>query len=101
MTLTEYKRLIEAFLTHEISAAEFEERYMAAFLAEPGGMDKELFLILDALFAAVDCYWPGCAPGEETPFEISEEQLRREARDALARLEQLAARQAPPPQSED
>lgn len=94
MTLEEYKQLIAAFLNHELPVEEFEARFLEAFKAEPEDIDDSLFLVLDALFGAVDSYWSGCAPGEETAFLISEDQLRREAREALARLEQLSARQA-------
>ena len=32
------------------------------------------------------CYWHECKPGEETDFEISEEQLRVDAQKALQGL---------------
>lgn len=34
--------------------------------------------ILNGVFGAVDSYWNECLPGQETAFEISEQQLRKE-----------------------
>ena len=89
MTTKEYKALIGEFLNKILSAREFQARYMAAFSAETGSMDASLFWILEALFEEVDAYSPRILPGQETAFLISEEQLRHEARKALARLEHL------------
>jgi hypothetical protein len=90
MPLTEYEALIRSFLNHELSPDLFEQRYLAAFKAEPGGMDEALYQILETLFESVDAYWPECQPGEETAFQISEAQLRRDAAQTLSRLEQLS-----------
>ena len=48
--------------------------------------------MLDRLFAAVDAYWHEVKLGEDIPFEISEETLRREAAWALQRLEELSTK---------
>ncbi|MEI2354918.1 colicin immunity domain-containing protein [Mesobacillus zeae] len=40
-------------------------------------------------FEAVDCYWHECLPGQETAFEISEQQLRKEVNEALVKLNSL------------
>lgn len=90
MPLAEYEALIRSFLNHELSPATFEQRYLAAFKAEPGGMDQAAYQILETLFESVDAYWPECQPGQETPFQISEVQLRRDAMQTLTRLEQLS-----------
>ncbi|MFD4819495.1 colicin immunity domain-containing protein [Peribacillus butanolivorans] len=29
------------------------------------------------MFESADCYWYECLPGQETSFEISEQQLRK------------------------
>lgn len=89
MPLAEYEALIRAFLDHDLAPEEFERRYLAAFKAEPGGMSQTLYQILETLFESVDAYFPECQPGQETTFEISEVQLRHDAAQALARLEQL------------
>lgn len=90
MSLATYMQLIRAFLNHEVSAAEFEARYLAMFKAETGEISEEAYQILDALFWAVDSYWPACQSDQETPFLISEDRLRQEAHEALIRLERLA-----------
>lgn len=89
MPLAEYEALIRTFLNHELTPEEFEQRYLAAFKAEPGGMDQARYQILETLFESVDAYWAECQPGQETAFEISEVQLRHDAAQALARIEQL------------
>ena len=63
MTAHEYRTMIQAFLDGAMPVGEFEQRYLAAFKAEPGGMDPALFTILDWLFAAVDSYWSEVEPG--------------------------------------
>jgi hypothetical protein len=83
----EYYTLIQAFVDGVVPADEFEQRYLAAFKAEPGGMDPALFFILDRLFGAVDAFWGDVKHGEETPFLISEDHLREEARAALRQLD--------------
>jgi hypothetical protein len=37
----------------------------------------------------VDCYWKECQEGEETPFDISEQQLRKEVTGALIELKNM------------
>ncbi len=44
-------------------------------------MDNTLFEILNGVFEAVD--WYECLPGQETTFEISEQQLKKEVNEAL------------------
>ncbi len=93
MTPTDYQKLIQAFLDRQLPVEEFESRYLAAVKAEPGGMDPVLYEIVEDLFGAVDTYSPECSSGEETPVVISEASLRREAREALDRLEQYTQRE--------
>lgn len=91
MPRAKYETLIRAFVSHELPVEDFERRYLAAFKAEPGGMEHTLYQILETLFESIDAYSPDCQPGQESAFEISEQQLRQDAQQALARLEQLAA----------
>ena len=56
-------------------------------------MTEAQFEILNAVFEAADCYWHECLPGQETTFEISEQQLRKEVMEALSKLNQLMASQ--------
>jgi hypothetical protein len=88
VNMRDYYAMIRAFVDGGLPVEEFERRYLAAFKAEPGGMDPAAFAILDRLFGAVDAYWSEVTPEQETPFLISEDRLREYARVAL---EQLAA----------
>ncbi len=87
-----YKKLIEDFINEVISVEEFERTYLKTFKNETERMDNTLFEILNGVFEAVDCYWHECLPGQETAFEISEKQLRKEVSEALLKLNSLLNR---------
>lgn len=89
MIIYKNKKIIEDFLIRKITADEFQTLFLKTFKAENGLMDKNLFEILNDIFEAADCYWHECHPGEETNFEISEEQLRKEVINALVELNNL------------
>lgn len=89
MIETKYKDLMVKFLTDELSADEFQTVYMKKFIEWDDRMTEAQFEILNAVFEAADCYWHECLPGQETPFEISEQQLRKEITEALFKLNQL------------
>ncbi|PKH10660.1 colicin immunity domain-containing protein [Planomicrobium sp. MB-3u-38] len=89
MIETKYKDLMVKFLTGELSADEFQTVYMKKFIEWEDRMTEAQFEILNAVFEAADCYWHECLPGQETPFEISEQQLRKEITEALFKLNQL------------
>lgn len=89
MIEAKYKDLMVKFLTGELSADEFQTVYMKKFIEWDDRMTEAQFEILNAVFEAADCYWHECLPGQETPFEISEQQLRKEITEALFRLNQL------------
>lgn len=95
MTFEDYKTMIRNFLDRQLSAKEFERHYFNAFRAEAGGMDPDLYHILQALFWAVENYWEGCPPGQETALEISEQQLRLKAHETFTKLEQYIQTHAP------
>ncbi|MFB7141475.1 colicin immunity domain-containing protein [Gottfriedia sp. NPDC056225] len=78
MIIYKYKKLIEDFLAREITADEFQTRYLETFKETDDKMNIYLFEILNGVFESADCYWHECQPGAETNFEISEEQLRKE-----------------------
>jgi len=84
--LDKYISLIESFLKNEINIGEFEQIYLRTFKDETEELDNKSFIVLNDLFESVDCYWHECKPGEETAFEISEEQLRLDAQKALDKL---------------
>ncbi|MCM3711994.1 colicin immunity domain-containing protein [Sporosarcina luteola] len=81
-----YKRLMEDFVNEIITVEDFERDYLYTFKNETERMGNSLFEILNE---AVDCYWHECLPGQETAFEISEQQLRKEVSDALVNLNRL------------
>lgn len=84
-----YKRLMEDFINKVITVEEFERDYLKTFKNETERMGSLLFEILNGVFEAVDCYWYECLPGQETVFEISELQLRREVNEALVKLNKV------------
>jgi self-protective colicin-like immunity protein len=51
-----YKHLIFAFINREISAPEFESRYLTMFKSDKNKVSGEKFNVLDKLFADVDAY---------------------------------------------
>jgi hypothetical protein len=84
-----YKKLMEDFINEVITVEDFESDYLNTFKNETERMDNTLFEILNGVFEAVDCYWHECLPGQETAFEISEQQLRIEVSKALVKLNSL------------
>jgi hypothetical protein len=67
---------------------------------EPGGMEKPVFDILENLFEDVEAYSPMWSVEDESPYRITEESLRREARTALQDLDahlQQSSNQGPSP----
>lgn len=84
-----YKRLMDDFINEAITVEDFEREYLKTFKNETERMNNTLFEILNGVFEAVDCYWHECLPGQETAFEISEQQLRKEVSEALVKLNSL------------
>jgi hypothetical protein len=84
-----YKRLMEDFINEVITVEDFERDYLNTFKNEIERLGSPLFEILNGVFEAVDCYWYECLPGQETNFEISEQQLRREVNEALVKLNKV------------
>jgi hypothetical protein len=89
MFANKYKNLMKDFIDEGITVEDFERDYLKTFKNETERMDYTLFEILNRVFEAVDCYWHECLPGQETAFEISEQQLRKEVRDALVKMNSL------------
>ncbi len=86
MSIEQYKILITNFIAGKISVDEFQNRFLISFKTEPGGMKKCYYRILDKLFGAVDSFWHECLSGDESAFEISEDELRRIAQKSLEEL---------------
>jgi len=91
MIADKYKQLIEDFLDEKITANEFQTQYFKTFIKSDDRLGDELFLILNGVFESAECYWHECLPGQETSFEISEQQLRKEVNEALIKLNELQA----------
>ena len=89
MFVYKYKALMEDFINNVIAIEEFERDYLSTFKNETVIMGNTVFEILNSVFEAVDCYWHECLPGQETAFEISEQQLKKEVADALAKLNNI------------
>lgn len=89
MNVNKYKKLMVDFLEEKMSASEFQTQYLKKFIEWNDNMDDSLFEILNGVFESADCYWQECLLGQETPFEISEKQLRYEVNDALIKLNKL------------
>lgn len=87
MRLDFYKDLITRYLQGTMTAEQFQLAYQAEFKQEKGGMDRELFLILQDLFEDVDAYWPLWSEEEESPTQLTEKSLRMEVITALQQLE--------------
>lgn len=82
-----YFELVSKFVSHRVSASDFEEHFTAEFLNEPGEvMSDTLYLILEDLFEHVDCFCYELLPEEETAWEISEPTLRKQANETLQYL---------------
>ncbi|MED0668189.1 colicin immunity domain-containing protein [Bacillus badius] len=84
-----YKRLMEDFIDEVITVEDFEDAYLNGFKNETERIDDTLFDILNGIFEAIDCYWHECLLRQETAFEISEQQLRKEVSEALVKLNSL------------
>jgi hypothetical protein len=90
MELQDYIRLIESFVNNGISAEKFAKQYDETFLAETGEYlvkDRVLFDILEDLFEDVTAYDSMWKPEDENDFRITEKTLRKEAIDALGKLD--------------
>jgi hypothetical protein len=84
----EYFWLLRRFLEHKICTQEFQARFFVRFRNEAIGMDESLFLLLDELFGALDCYTDDVELLAERPgFYLDINGLERECADICLRLE--------------
>jgi hypothetical protein len=75
-----YDTLIEQFLNHEITVAQFERAYLDKYLNHSGFLEEELFQILDELFYFVHVYTELPIDEGEDPEEyVDEKRLRSES----------------------
>ncbi|WP_199317602.1 colicin immunity domain-containing protein [Richelia sinica] len=91
MSINVYINLIKDFVSRTISANEFEKKFIQMFKVENNFSSKKQFNILDKLFADVDAYCSDSDLIEDPEFDITEEELRLSAKEALNQLEELAS----------
>lgn len=89
MKAADYKRLVDAHVTHKMTFEEFEAAFDAAFDDEPENMDEALFQVLDRISGAIHSYWPGLPVADETRVRIGDATFRQELEAASADLGQL------------
>ncbi|MFP7159450.1 colicin immunity domain-containing protein [Priestia aryabhattai] len=89
MLVDKCKQLIEEFLNEKITADEFQDQYIKTFKKSNEKLSNGLFVILNDVFESADCYWHECLPGQETSFEISKQELRKEVTIGLTKLQEL------------
>jgi len=89
MLVDKCKQLIEEFLDEKITADEFQDQYIKTFKQSNEKLSNGLFSILNDVFESADCYCHECLPGQETSFEISEQELRKEVTVGLTKLREL------------
>ncbi|MGB4106989.1 MAG: colicin immunity domain-containing protein [Alphaproteobacteria bacterium] len=80
----DYKKLIQSFVNHQISANDFRKIYFKEFKNENGYLSNNLFLHLDWLFAEIDAYTDlPFEEGDDPTDHLTEEQLRASAEKVL------------------
>jgi hypothetical protein len=89
-TSNTYTSLIEEFLIFEKSVEDFTKEYKSAYLHEKGGLDDDLFDILDELFVYVYGYTKDSELIRFQPdYHFNENQLRQIANISLKKLRAL------------
>jgi hypothetical protein len=84
MNLDAYRKLIQSFLSHELSPLEFEAQYLTRFKEEPHIPSPEIYEILNRLFSDVDAF---CSdPRLRHSGDLDEAELRQCAERAYAEL---------------
>jgi hypothetical protein len=84
-----HRVLIAEFVAEDISADQFETRYLAQYKADPTRWAPDLFDVLDGLFFDVDDY-VGDAELRAQAGGLDSDELRARAQVALRMLDQYA-----------
>lgn len=91
-----YVSLMRRLVQGELDATTFSNAYMDKFKGDNTRWDDEVFDVLDAVFAASDCYYSDPealatlrAEDPDSPFYIDEQQLTEKVKRALKRLEPI------------
>jgi hypothetical protein len=84
MDASDYTTLIAAFVHGDISASEFEQRYLRMFKNETRVIPGELYIVLNELFTDVDAFCGN--PMLRGRDDLDEAQLRERAKIAYETL---------------
>jgi len=89
--MDKYIKLLEDFVGSNITADEFEQRFLQLFKGDNNLQPGREFKILDKLFADVDAYCSDPDLIEDPRFDIDGTQLQVSAKETLNRLVKLTA----------
>jgi hypothetical protein len=81
-----YRRLLQRYVSHAISADELEATYIELFTNDETRRSEREFRVLEDFFFDVDDYVADDAL-RDSPADIDEEELRRRALATLTRLD--------------
>ena len=90
--LTAYRDLIRAFLEEQLTAVEFETRFLAMFKDEEKPFESSVFDILDRLFSDVDAFCADESLRDEE--DLDEQELRERCDAAIRKLDEADSRQS-------
>ena len=86
-SLSIYIQMIESFLKNEITATDFERRYLRLFKDDNTNWNQHEYEVLNQLFSDVDAF---CAdPSLRNSKDLDERQLRNKCEIALNKLSVL------------
>jgi hypothetical protein len=80
-----YRELLEQFVAGDISADEFEERYLPAYLGDESDRAYDVFLVIDRFFAEVEAYVGEERLRDPASGDLGPDELRECARELLRR----------------
>jgi hypothetical protein len=75
--------MLEAFVSGQLSADDFQTRYFEMYEDDPRAMSKEVFRIVDSFFADVDSYVDNPALRDPSAGDLGPDELKERARDLL------------------
>lgn len=87
MNISTYLSLIQNFLQKEITVAQFEEKYMELFKADPCVSPRLIYEVLNELFLDVEAYCPD--QSLRNKYSIDENVLRERTEIAYRKLKLL------------
>jgi predicted Ser/Thr protein kinase len=78
-----YQPMLEALVTGQLSADDFQTRYFEMYEDDPRPMSKEVFRIVDGFFADVDSYVDDPALRDPSRGDLGPDELKERARELL------------------